>query len=85
MNLKNSIVSLIFIRIYIYLFVRTISWIMIVPEPICVHGQEEKGPRNYSWRKDMESYEEKLEVLTAHKRVVHDSTRATRSSFTTNF
>lgn len=26
----------------------------------------------------MESYEDKLEVLNAHKRVVHESTKATR-------
>ena len=40
--------------------------------------QEDKGPKNYSWRKEMESYEEKLDVLSAHKRVVQDSTKATR-------
>merc|ERR1719237_2039583 len=39
--------------------------------------KEEKGPKNYGWRKDMESYEENLEVQEKHKRAVRESTRAT--------
>ncbi len=40
--------------------------------------QGESGPKNYSWRKDMEGYEEKLEQLQSHKRNVHEATKATR-------
>ena len=39
--------------------------------------QEDKGPKNYGWRKDMESYEETLEQQEKHRRAVRDSTRAT--------
>merc|ERR1711936_678594 len=39
--------------------------------------KEDKGPKNYGWRKDMESYEENLEVQEKHRRAVRDSTRAT--------
>merc|ERR1719234_138518 len=39
--------------------------------------KEEKGPKNYGWRKDMESYEDNLEVQEKHKRAVRESTRAT--------
>jgi len=39
--------------------------------------KEDKGPKNYGWRKDMESYEENLEVQEKHKRAVRESTRAT--------
>merc|ERR1712130_32032 len=39
--------------------------------------KEEKGPKNYGWRKDMESYEENLEMQEKHKRAVRESTRAT--------
>ena len=40
--------------------------------------QEDKGPKNYSWRKEMESYEENLEKINSHKKVVHDSTKSAR-------
>jgi len=43
--------------------------------------KEEKGPKNYGWRKDMESYEEKLQVLSQHKRTVQESTKATRDVY----
>merc|ERR1712223_628290 len=39
--------------------------------------KEDKGPKNYGWRKDMESYEETLEQQEKHRRAVRDSTRAT--------
>merc|ERR1712115_391291 len=39
--------------------------------------KEDKRPKNYSWRKDIESYEETLEKMSAHKRNVRESTRAT--------
>merc|ERR1711936_174398 len=38
--------------------------------------KEDKGPKNYGWREDMESYEETLEQ-EKHRRAVRDSTRAT--------
>jgi len=40
--------------------------------------KEEGRPKNYSWRKDMEAYEENLEKMNEHKKTVRDSTRATR-------
>jgi hypothetical protein len=40
--------------------------------------QEEKGPKNYSWRKEMEAYEENLDKINTHKKIVHDSTKTTR-------
>jgi len=43
--------------------------------------KEDKGPKNYNWRKEMSSYEEKLEVLNAHKKTVQESTRATRDAY----
>merc|ERR1712012_1046942 len=39
--------------------------------------KEDNGPKNYGWRKDMESYEETLEQQEKHRRAVRDSTRAT--------
>merc|ERR1712223_782822 len=35
-------------------------------------------PKNYSWRKDMEAYEDNLEKMTEHKKTVRESTKATR-------
>eukprot|EP00092_Neocalanus_flemingeri_P033465 GFUD01036382.1.p1 GENE.GFUD01036382.1~~GFUD01036382.1.p1 ORF type:complete len:800 (+),score=284.74 GFUD01036382.1:163-2562(+) len=40
--------------------------------------KEDKGPKNYSWRKDMESYEDNLEKTNQHKRNVREATKATR-------
>jgi len=40
--------------------------------------KEDKGPKNYSWRKDMESYEDNLEKVHNHKKHVRDATKATR-------
>ena len=41
--------------------------------------QEDKGSnKNYSWRKDMEKYEDNLEKITEHKRNVRNTTQATR-------
>jgi len=40
--------------------------------------KEDKGTKNYSWRKDMESYEDNLEKMNEHKRNVRESTKATR-------
>jgi len=40
--------------------------------------KEDKGTKNYSWRKDMETYEDNLEKMNEHKRNVRESTKATR-------
>lgn len=40
--------------------------------------KEEKGPKKYGWRKDMDSYEDNLEKMSEHRRNVRESTRATR-------
>ena len=46
--------------------------------------EEDKGPKNYSWRKEMESYEENLEKINSHKKVVHESTKSARCPLSTN-
>merc|ERR1719297_186105 len=38
-------------------------------------------PKNYSWRKDMEAYEDNLEKMSEHKKTVRDSTKATRDVY----
>ena len=40
--------------------------------------QDGEKPKNYSWRKDMEAYEDNLEKMTEHKKTVRESTKATR-------
>jgi len=40
--------------------------------------KEDKGKKNYSWRKDMESYEDTLEQMQAHKQNVRKATESTR-------
>jgi len=39
---------------------------------------KEERPKNYSWRKDMENYEENLEKTAQHKKNVREATKATR-------